>query len=234
MRILIIEDDAMIARFVKRGLSEDGGVVDVADTGEEGALLARVNDYDVIILDLSLPDIDGMLLAQGLREEGRTTPILMLTARTGTENLVKGLDAGADDYITKPFELAELRARLRALTRRGGAERTEDVQVGSLTLDRPRRTISVDGKRLKLTPKEYQLLEYFMLHRDEVVSRTDLLEKVWEMNFDPGSNVVDVHVARVRGKLRPIPGTPQLITVRGFGFRLTAAEPPGDAEESEA
>jgi DNA-binding response OmpR family regulator len=224
MRFLIIDDDSMIARFVQRGLSEDGDVVDVAPTGQEGALLARVNEYDAIILDLGLPDTDGTTLAENLRREGRSTPILMLTARSGTENLVRGLDSGADDYLAKPFELAELRARLRALARRGGASRSEEVRAGSLTLDRPRRHISAAGKRIRLTPKEYQLLEYFILHYGEVVTRTDLLEKVWEIQFDPSSNVVDVHVARLRAKLRRIAGAPQLVTVRGFGFKLSPEE----------
>jgi DNA-binding response OmpR family regulator len=231
MKILVIDDDEMIARFVQRGLSEHGNAVDVAETGEEGASLARINQYDVIVLDLGLPDIDGLAVAEALRREGRSTPILMLTARSETDDLVKGLDSGADDYLTKPFELAELRARLRALTRRGGgATRTEEVQVGKLTVDRPNRAVSAEGKRVRLTPKEYQLLEYFALHAGEVVTRTELLEKVWDMHFDPGSNVVDVHVARLRRKLGAIAGGPRLITVRGFGFKLSS-EAEADGED---
>ena len=230
MRILIIEDDGLIAQFVKRGLAEDGHSTDVAETGKEGSTLARVNDYDAIILDLLLPDANGLAVAQELRKDGSGTPILMLTARTGADNVVKGLDSGADDYLTKPFELAELKARLRALTRRGGSTRTEELRVGELTLDRLTHEITVSGKGLKLTPKEYQLLEYFVLHPEQVVSRTMLLEKVWDMHFDPGSNVVDVHVARLRAKLRRTPKAPQLQTVRGFGFKLTL-DPDYDQDE---
>jgi DNA-binding response OmpR family regulator len=232
MKILIIEDDGLIAQFVKRGLMEDGHSADVADTGAEGAKLARVNDYDAIVLDLMLPDGDGLGVAEHLRRDGRKTPILMLTARVGTENVVKGLDSGADDYLTKPFELTELKARLRALTRRGGSTRTEEVVFGDLKLDRLTHDISVGEKALKLTPKEYQLLEYFVLHSEQVVSRTTLLEKVWDMHFDPGSNVVDVHVARLRSKLRRIPTAPSLQTVRGFGFKLT--QEPRELDEGEA
>jgi DNA-binding response OmpR family regulator len=231
MKILIVEDDGLIAQFVKRGLAEEGHSTDVAETGKEGATLARVNDYDAIVLDLMLPDGNGLALAEQLRKDGRGTPILMLTARSGAENVVKGLDSGADDYLTKPFELSELKARLRALTRRGGSTRTEEVTFGELTLDRLTHSISVAGKPLKLTPKEYQLLEYFVLHPAQVVSRTTLLEKVWDMHFDPGSNVVDVHVARLRSKLRRVPAAPQLQTVRGFGFKLTLE--PNYEEEGE-
>ena len=156
-----------------------------------------------------------------MRNESDTTPILLLTARTGTDNLVDGLDAGADDYLTKPFDIRELRARLRALTRRGGSTRTETVALGALTLDRLNRDVSIGERPLRLTPKEYLLLEYFMLRPGVVVTRTELLEKVWEMNFDPQSNIVDVHVARLRSKLKAHPSVPQLETVRGFGFRLT-------------
>jgi DNA-binding response OmpR family regulator len=163
-----------------------------------------------------------------MRREGDATPILMLTARTGTDNLVQGLDAGADDYLTKPFDLRELRARLRALTRRGGSTRTEEVTIGALTLDRLSHEVRIGERVLRLTPKEYRLLEYFMLRPGETVSRTELLEKVWEMNFDPQSNIVDVHVTRLRQKLKRFPEVPQLETVRGFGFRL-ANEPSRDS-----
>ena len=220
MKILVIDDDPLIIEFVRRGLAEDGYTVDAATTGSEGLLCARMSSYDAVILDVGLPDTSGLSVSHEMRREGDATPILMLTARSGTDNLVQGLDAGADDYLTKPFELRELRARLRAITRRGGATRTEEVVIGELSLNRLNHEVSVGRQPLRLTPKEYRLLEYFMLHAGEVVSRTELLEKVWEIDFDPQSNIVDVHVARLRSKLTRSPAAPQLETVRGFGFRL--------------
>lgn len=221
MKILVIDDDPLIIEFVRRGLQEDGYTVDAALNGNEGLLCAKLGSYDAFILDVGLPDMSGFAVAKELRLGGDATPILMLTARSGTDNLVEGLDAGADDYLTKPFDLRELRARLRALTRRGGATRTEELTVGSLTLNRVNHEVRVSSRPLRLTPKEYRLLEYFMLRAGQIVSRTELLEKVWEMTFDPQSNIVDVHVARLRGKLKRFPAAAQLETVRGFGFRLT-------------
>ena len=220
MKILVIDDDSLIREFVKRGLAEDGYIVDTAATASDGLLCARVGSYDAIILDIGLPDASGLEVAREMRRESDATPILLLTARTGTDNLVSGLDAGADDYLTKPFDIRELRARLRALTRRGGSTRSEAVTLGGLSLDRLNHEIAIGGKPLRLTPKEFLLLEYFMLRPNVTVTRTELLEKVWEMNFDPQSNIVDVHVARLRGKLKDAPGVPQIETVRGFGFRL--------------
>ncbi|HSJ25809.1 MAG TPA: response regulator transcription factor [Longimicrobiales bacterium] len=220
MKLLVIDDDPLIIEFVRRGLQEDGYTVDSAVTGSEGLLCARVGKYDAVILDVGLPDASGFDIARAMRREADATPILMLTARTGTDNLVAGLDSGADDYLTKPFDLRELRARLRALTRRGGSSRTEEIIIGALELDRVNHEVRIGDRTLRLTPKEYRLLEYFMLREGEVVSRSELLEKVWEMHFDPQSNIVDVHVARLRSKLRKHQAVPQLETVRGFGFRL--------------
>ena len=228
MKILLIDDDPLITEYVRRGLLEDGYVVDAAGTASEGLLCARVGSYDAIVLDIGLPDASGLEVAREMRRESGATPILLLTARTGTDNLVSGLDAGADDYLTKPFDIRELRARLRALTRRGGSTRSEIISIGALTLDRLNREVRISSTTLRLTPKEYLLLEYFMLRPDVVVSRTELLEKVWEMNFDPQSNIVDVHVTRLRQKLNRFPAVPQLETVRGFGFRLTT-EPSRDS-----
>jgi two-component system, OmpR family, response regulator len=228
MKILVIDDDPLIIEFVRRGLHEDGYTVDIATNGSEGLLCARLGSYDAVILDVGLPDTSGFAVAKEMRRERDATPILMLTAHGGTENLIEGLDAGADDYLTKPFDLRELRARLRALTRRGGATRTEQLIVGSLTLNRVNHEVRVSSRPLRLTPKEYRLLEYFMLRAGETVSRTELLEKVWEMTFDPQSNIVDVHVARLRAKLKRYPTAAQLETVRGFGFRLTD---PSNGEE---
>ncbi|HEX6134107.1 MAG TPA: response regulator transcription factor [Longimicrobiales bacterium] len=220
MKILVIDDDPLIIEFVRRGLLEDGYIVDAAASASEGLLCARVGSYDAIILDIGLPDSSGLEVAREMRRESDATPILVLTARTGTDNLVDGLDAGADDYLTKPFDLRELRARIRALTRRGGSTRSEAVTLGPLSLNRLNHEVTISGTQLRLTPKEYRLLEYFMLRAGAVVSRTELLEKVWEMNFDPQSNIVDVHVARLRSKLKRFPAAPELETVRGFGFRL--------------
>jgi two-component system, OmpR family, response regulator len=220
MKLLLVEDDKVTAEFIRWGLTEDGHTVDHCVTGREGALLARTNDYDALILDLLLPDTTGFEITRQLRAEGRTTPILMLTASTKKENVVEGLNLGADDYLTKPFELEELKARLRALLRRGGASRTEEIHVGNLLLDRLKHQVIHSGKPLHLTPKEYRLLEYFLLRPGQVVSRTELLEKVWDMQFDPHSNIVDAHVTRLRNKLRAIPGAPEINTSRGFGFIL--------------
>jgi two-component system, OmpR family, response regulator len=225
MKLLVIDDDPLIIEFVRRGLEEDGYTVDSALTGSEGLLCARAAKYDAVILDIGLPDASGFDVAREMRRESDATPILMLTARTGTENLVQGLDSGADDYLTKPFDLRELRARLRALARRGGAPRAEEVSIGALHLNRVNHEVRIGPKTLRLTPKEYRLLEYFMLREGEVISRGELLEKVWEMRFDPQSNIVDVHVARLRGKLKKHPAAPQLETVRGSGFRLADAVP---------
>lgn len=224
MKILVVEDDRKVAGFIEMGLREEGYAVDVARDGEEAVVMGHVNDYDAILLDLMLPKKNGIQVATELRREGRATPILMLTARDATEDVVRGLDAGADDYLTKPFKFDELLARLRALLRRGGATRLERLAFGGLELDRLRHEVSVDGDPINLTPREFQLLEHFLLHPEQVVRRTELLEKVWDMHFDPESNVVDVHVGNLRRKLRER-GLGHLIqTVRGVGFSLRHAE----------
>ena len=220
MKLLLVEDDKITAEFVRLGLREDGHDVDHVITGEEALLCVRMNTYDAMILDIHLPDTTGYAVAQALRSEGASVPIIMLTAARATDNIVLGLNAGADDYLTKPFAIEELRARIRALVRRGGATRTEEVRVGSLVLNRLTRQIYQQNEPIKLTPKEYKLLEYFLLRPKQVISRTELLEKVWEMQFDPQSNIVDAHVARLRTKLRDIPGAPHIETSRGFGFIL--------------
>ena len=220
MKLLLVEDDKLTAEFVKYGLQEDGHEVDHALTGREGLMCARMTTYDAIILDLNLPDTTGFAITESLRQDGKTTPIIILTAHAKTEYVVQGLNVGADDYLTKPFKIEELKARIRALTRRGGATRTEEVQIGSLRLDRLKHQIYTESKPIKLTPKEFKLLEYFLLRPKQVISRTELLEIVWEIQFDPHSNIVDAHVARVRNKLRKIPGAPQIETARGFGFIL--------------
>jgi DNA-binding response OmpR family regulator len=224
MKILVVEDDRKVAGFVEQGLKEEGHVVDVAPDGDEATMLAHVYDYDVILLDVVLPKKNGFQIATELRREGRTTPILMLTSRDAAEDVVRGLDAGADDYLAKPFRFEELLARIRALHRRGGAARVENLKVGTVEVDRLRHEASVNGRKLDLTPKEFQLLEFFMLLPDEVVRRTTLLEKVWDMHFDPESNVVDVHVGNLRRKLQQSAGEQLIATVRGVGFMLRRPE----------
>jgi len=223
MRILVVEDDRKVAGFIEMGLREEGYAVDLARDGDEAIVLAHVNDYDAILLDLMLPKKNGLQVAAELRREGRTTPILMLTARDASEDVVRGLDAGADDYLTKPFKFDELLARLRALVRRGGATRVERLTAGPLELDRLKHQAYVGGRSLDLTPREFQLLEHFMMHKDDVVRRTELLEKVWDMHFDPESNVVDVHVGNLRRKLREAGYDGLIRTVRGVGFRLNGS-----------
>jgi DNA-binding response OmpR family regulator len=187
-------------------------------------MMAHVYEYDVLVLDVMLPKKTGLQVAAELRREGRKTPILMLTARDATEDVVRGLDAGADDYLTKPFKFDELLARVRALVRRGGASRTELLSYGPIELDRLRHKARANGKKLDLTPKEFQLLEHFLLRPEEVIRRTDLLEKVWDLHFDPESNVVDVHVGNLRRKVREAAGVDLLETVRGVGFRLQSPD----------
>jgi DNA-binding response OmpR family regulator len=220
MKILIVEDDRKVAGFIDHGLKEEGYVVDIAPDGDEATMLAHVNDYDVILLDVVLPKKNGFQIATELRREGRSTPIIMLTSRDAVEDVVRGLDAGADDYLAKPFKFDELLARIRALHRRGGAERLEMLRCGTIALDRLHHVATVADQRLDLTAKEFQILEYFMFHPGEVVRRTALLEKVWDMHFDPESNVVDVHVGNLRRKLARAAGKPLLETVRGVGFSL--------------
>lgn len=225
MKILVVEDDRKVAGFIEQGLREEGYAVDVAKDGDEATMLAHINEYDAILLDLMLPKKNGLQVATELRKEGRATPILMLTARDSTEDIVRGLDAGADDYLGKPFKFDELLARLRALTRRGGSTRLERLQYGPLEMDRLKHKAWAGGNPLDLTAREFQLLEHFMLHPEEVIKRTELLEKVWDMHFDPESNVVDVHVGNLRRKLRDASCDDLISTVRGVGFCLRADGP---------
>jgi DNA-binding response OmpR family regulator len=219
MRILVVEDDRKVASFLERGLREEGYAVDVAHDGSDGAMKAHVYDYDLLVLDVMLPGRTGFEIVQQLRREQRPVPVLLLTARDSKEDVVRGLDAGADDYLTKPFSFDELLARVRALLRRGGVVRQGRLIYGDVELDRLKHTARRAGQDLNLTPKEYQLLEYFLLRPEEVVRRTELLDKVWDLQFDPMSNVVDVHVGNVRRKLSRW-GRPLIHTVRGVGYIL--------------
>jgi DNA-binding response OmpR family regulator len=229
MKVLVVEDDRKVAGFIEQGLAEEGYVVDIAPDGEEASMLAHVYEYDVILLDVILPKKNGFQVAAELRREGRKTPILMLTSRDAVEDVVRGLDAGADDYLAKPFRFEELLARVRALVRRGGAERMEVLRFGDISMDRLRHVVVVGEKKLDLTAKEFQLLEYFLLHCEEVARRTTLLEKVWDMHFDPESNVVDVHVGNLRRKLSKLTDAVQIETVRGVGFSLRKTSTPAGA-----
>jgi DNA-binding response OmpR family regulator len=231
MKVLVVEDDRKVAGFIEQGLREEGYVVDIAADGEEATMLAHVYQYDVVLLDVVLPKKNGFQVAQELRREGRNTPILMLTSRDAVEDIVRGLDSGADDYLSKPFRFDELLARIRALVRRGGAERLEVLRYGPLTLDRLRHIALANEKPLDLTPKEFQLLEYFLLHPEEVVRRTQLLEKVWDMHFDPESNVVDVHVGNLRRKLMLACGGQLIQTVRGVGFSLRQSKDANEVQQ---
>jgi two-component system OmpR family response regulator len=227
VRVLVVEDERKMAGLLKRGLEEEGYAVDTAADGQEALWLATENAYDAVVLDAMLPDLDGFEVCRRLRDAGRWSPVLMLTARDAVADRVAGLDAGADDYLTKPFSFTELLARLRALVRRGTTERPPVLRAGALTLDPATRRVARDDAPIELTAKEFALLEYFMRHRGEVLSRTRLIEHVWDFAYEGDSNVVDVYVRYLREKVdRPF-GTDSIETVRGAGYRLT--EEPRDA-----
>jgi two-component system OmpR family response regulator len=222
VRALVVDDDPTLTLLVRRLLEEEGFAVDTAGLVAEGRTLAMVNEYDAIVLDLNLPDGNGIPLIQALRRDGKSTPVIVLTGTSDSTVTVRALDAGADDYLTKPIDFGEFKARMRALVRRGGAQRTEQLTVGNVVLNRLTREALVGGTTVHLTPKELSLLEHLMMRPGEVVTRTDLLEKVWDMNFDPGSNVVDVGVARLRKKLEAAGGNAAITARRGQGFVMAA------------
>ena len=220
MKILVIEDDYRAASYLAQGLSEAGFVVDVARDGDAGLTAARANEYSLLLCDIMLPGRDGLSIVGELRRAGRNTPILLVTARDGIDDRVRGLDLGADDYMVKPFAFAELLARVRALLRRSSPRQPEVYRVGDLLCDVRTRRVERGTTRIDLTPKEFSLLQFFLEHAGEVVSRTLIAERVWEMSFDSDSNVIDVQVRRLRNKIE-IPGFEPLIhTVRGVGFVL--------------
>jgi two-component system copper resistance phosphate regulon response regulator CusR len=220
MRVLLVEDETKTASYLRRGLGENGFVVDVAPTGEEGLHLASTGAYDLLILDVMLPDKDGFTLVSELRRAGREVPVLFLTARDGVHDRVRGLELGADDYLVKPFAFSELLARARTLLRRGPARQPEILRVSDLEIDLLRHRASRAGRRLELTPKEFQLLALLARRRGEVLSRTLIAEQVWDINFDGSSNVVDVHVRRLRGKVDDDFAEKLIHTVRGVGYVL--------------
>ena len=220
MRILIIEDEVNLADAIKRALTEQHYSVDIASNGEEGLEYAEVNDYDLLILDIMLPDIKGWDVCAELRRNKFTTPILMLTALDSIENKIRGLDSGADDYLTKPFDLGELLARVRSLMRRQTQQKTSIIQVGDLTMDTSERTVTRAGKDIKLSAKEFAMLEYFILHKNKVLTREMISEHVWDMNFDPQSNVIDSFVRFLRQKVDKDFDKQLIHTIRGVGYKL--------------
>jgi DNA-binding response OmpR family regulator len=220
MRILLAEDDAKIAQFVAKGLREQAYAVDVAGTGEDALYQADINTYDVVILDVMIPGRDGFEVCRALRKTGKRMPILMLTARDAVEDRVMGLDHGADDYVTKPFEFRELLARLRALLRRSGELRPPQIVIEDLKLDTAAQSATRGEKKIPLTTKEYALLEFLARNAGRVVGRAEIAEHVWDETFDPFSNLIEVYVNRLRGKIDSGTKRPLLHTRRGAGYML--------------
>ncbi|MGH7605037.1 MAG: response regulator transcription factor [Gemmatimonadaceae bacterium] len=222
MRILVVDDDRAILKLIARVLKDESYAIDIASTGEEARTLALVNEYDGIVLDLQLGDRHGFEILQELRRSGRRTPVLLYSGRADTESIVRGLDAGADDYVVKPVSNEELRARVRTLVRRGsnGTRVAEQVSTGNLTLNRLTRRVTCGTADVTLTSMELKLLEHLMLHTGITVTRSELHDKVWDMHFDPSSNVIDAHVARLRKKLLGAGASAVIATRRGIGFVL--------------
>ena len=223
MRILIIEDDMETASYIKKGLEEAGHVVDHANEGKDGLLLATTEEYDVLVVDRMLPHMDGLTIVKTIRASDINTPALILSALGEVDDRVQGLKSGGDDYLTKPFAFSELMARLEALVRRVEVDApATKLQVGDLELDLLSREVTRGSKVLDLQPREFRLLEYLMKHHGQVVTRTMLLEKVWDYHFDPQTNVIDVHISRLRGKIDKGFEKNLLHTVRGAGYVLRA------------
>ena len=225
MRILVVEDDRETAAFIAKGLREEGHTVDVAENGRNGLVHAVGQDYDVAIVDRMLPEVDGKSIVEAMRTAGRQTPVLFLSAMAEVRHRVEGLKAGGDDYLTKPFAFSELMARVDALGRRSGDVKAETtLRVGDLEVDLVARTVQRAGSPIELQPREFKLLEFLMRHSEQVVTRTMLLEHVWDYHFDPQTNVIDVHISRLRQKIDKEFGAPLLLTVRGAGYTLRAPD----------
>ncbi|HEV3197466.1 MAG TPA: response regulator transcription factor [Bryobacteraceae bacterium] len=228
VRILLVEDESRVAGFIAKGLREQAYAVDIARDGEQALYYAAVNEYDLIILDVLLPVKDGHSVCRELRATGLRAPILMLTARDSVDDRVAGLDSGADDYLTKPFDFKELLARLRALLRRSASLRPQVARMADLTLDTASHAVTRAGKSLSLTAKEYALLEFLVLNEGRVVGREQIAQHVWDESFDPFSNVIDVYVKRLRDKLDTGYGTRLIHTRRGEGYIMTPQPGAGD------
>lgn len=222
MRLLLAEDDSKLAMALARGLRADGYAVDVAPNGEDALFNARVYTYDAVILDVMLPGIDGVEVCRALRDAQVWAPVLMLTARDGVVDRIRGLDSGADDYLVKPFDYGELVARIRAVIRRGGQERPAVLRVADLTVDPAAHTVARQGRPIELTAREFALLEYLVRNAGRVVTRTELLDHVWDVNYDGSGNVVDVYIGYLRRKLQDPFDAPLIRTIRGAGFMVEA------------
>ena len=220
MRVLVVEDERRLAGILKRGLLEEGYAVDSAYDGEEALYMAETIGYAAIVLDIMIPRKDGFTVCRELRSKNVKTPILMLTARDSLDDIVKGLDCGADDYQVKPFAFAELLARVRALLRRQASSKSDKIQVGDLVIDTSTREVWRGSRKIELTTKEYSMLQYFMSHPKAVLTRTMLEENVWDFRFDGASNIVDVYIRRLRRKLEEAGEASLIETVRGAGYRL--------------
>jgi DNA-binding response OmpR family regulator len=229
MRVLLVEDDGRIARFVAKGLREHAYAVDVAGSGEEALYQSSINSYDLVVLDVMIPPPDGFAVCRELRRSGKRMPILMLTARDAVEDRIEGLDRGADDYLTKPFEFRELLARLRALLRRPDRLQSERLVVADLVVDTSSQIVSRAGKPIAMTAKEYALLEFLARNVNRVVGRAEIAEHVWDDQFDPFSNLIEVYVNRVRRKIDSGRAKPLLHTRRGAGYVLSIKQPPGES-----
>jgi two-component system OmpR family response regulator len=216
MRILVVEDEASLARQLMLSIAEAGYVVDHAADGERADFLAQTEQYDAMVLDLGLPKIDGLTLLRNWRDSGLATPVLVLTARGSWHEKVQGIDGGADDYVSKPFRIEEVLARLRALMRRSSGQITPELRAGGVTLDPRRARVTLDGVPVKLTSHEFRVLSYLMHHRGRVVSQAEIIEHIYAQDFDRDSNTVEVFIARLRRKL----GAPFIQTVRGLGYRI--------------
>ena len=221
MRILIVEDEEKVSRFIVRGLKAEGFAVDSAPDGQHGLDLATTYDYDLIVLDLMLPAVSGMAVLQRVRRTNHRVPILMLTARDAVADKVEHLEAGADDYLTKPFAFAELMARVKALLRRGSVERPNVLRVTDLEIDRLSQQVTRGGRRIELTAKEYALLEYLAANAGRVLSRTMIIDHVWDQSFDGATNIVDVYVRHLRSKVDDGHDKKLIRTVRGVGYRIS-------------
>ncbi len=225
MHVLIVEDDTGTARFIKKGLAEEGFVSDVVHGGEDGLYMATHLQYDLIVLDVMLPEISGFEIVKVIRQKKIATPVLFLTAKDAKEDIVRGLEYGADDYLVKPFSFAELLARIRAVTRRGQTlSPSESLIVGDLVLDRVRREAYRSGQIIELTVKEYQLLEYMLRNKEQILTRTMILEQVWDYSFDTQSNIIDVHINRLRSKVDKGFAKKLIHTIRGVGYVIKAGD----------